>query len=77
MLCSFGLFNDDSYVSFRAIGILPGMGYLRVNCRAGVFVLSNTLPCSLLCGTNNQDYENHLVVDCPGVGQVARGLRTL
>ena len=24
---------------------------------------------------NNQD-ENHLYVDCPGVGQVVRGLRT-
>ena len=36
-----------------------------------------TLPCSLPCGTDNQDYENHLAVDCPGVGQIARGLRTI
>ena len=54
------------------------MGYLRIDCRAGVFTLLDTLPCSLLvpCGTDNQDYENHLYVDCPGVAQVARGLRT-
>ena len=53
------------------------MGYLGVDWRAGVFALLDTLPCSLPCGTDNQDCENHLYVDCPGVGQVARGLRTL
>ena len=40
-----------------------------------MFALLDTLPCSLPCGTDDQDYENHLYVDCPGVGQVARGLR--
>ena len=53
------------------------MGYLRVDCRAGVFALLDTLPCSLPCGTDNQDYENLVAVDCPGVGKIARGLRTL
>ena len=53
------------------------MGYFRVDCRAGAFALLDTLPCSLPCGTDNQDYENHLYVDCLGVGRVARGLRTL
>jgi len=62
------------------------MGYSRVDCRAGVFALLalflvptlwGTLLCSLPCyGTDNQRHENHLHVDCPGVGQVAsvRGL---
>ena len=53
------------------------MGYLRVDCLAGVFALLDTLPCSLPCGTDNEDYENHLAVDCPGVGQITRGLQTL
>ena len=62
------------------------MGYSRVDCRAGVFALLalflvptlwGTLLCPLPCyGTDNQRHENHLYVDCPGVGQVARGLRT-
>ena len=39
--------------------------------------LWGALLCSLPCyGTDNQRHENHLYVDCPGVGQVARGLRT-
>ena len=62
------------------------MGYSRVDCRAGVFALLalflvptlwGTLLCPLPCyGTDNQRYENHLYADCPGVGHVARGLRT-
>ena len=62
------------------------MGYSRVHCRAGVFALLalflvptlwGTLLCSLPCyGTDIQGHENHLHVDFPGVGQVARGLRT-
>ena len=65
--CSFGLFSYDSYVSFRAIGVICGILTAELD----------TLPCSLPCGTDNQDYENHLYVDCLGVGRVARGLRTL
>ena len=57
-------------------GLRRNMGYIRVGCRAGVLAHLVSLPCSLPCGTDNQDYENHLYVDCPGVGQVARGLRT-
>ena len=71
--CSFSLFNYDSYVSFRASGVIWG---IRVDCRAGVFARLDALPCSLPCGTDNLDYENHLYVNCPGVGQVARGLPT-
>ena len=58
-------------------GQLRSMGYLRVDCRAGVFALLGTLPCSLPYKIGNRDYENHLAVDCPGVGQIAGGLRTL
>ena len=47
---SFGLFNYDSYVSFRAIGLIWGI--LRVDCRAGVLAHLVTPPCplSLPCG---------------------------
>ena len=57
------------------------MGYSRVDCRAVCLLFWHSflsLPCGGLCyGTDNQRHENHLYVDCPGVGQVARGLRTL
>ena len=72
---------------FRVVsGYRRNMGYSRADCRAGVFALLalflvptlwGTLLCPLPCyGTDNQRHENHLYVDCPGVGQVARGLRT-
>ena len=38
-------------------GYRRNVGYLRVDCRAGVFALLDTLPCFLPCGTDNQDYE--------------------
>ena len=110
--CSFGLFNYDSFVSFRAIGVIWGIRELTAELVCLLFwslflvpTLWGTLPCpylvgdsslslscgglflvptlwgTLLCplpcyGTDNQRHENHLHVDCPGVGQVAsvRGL---
>ena len=91
--CSFGLFNYDSFVSFRAIGVIWGIRELTAELVCLLFWHSSlSLPCgglflvptlwgTLLCplpcyGTDNQRHENHLYVDCPGVGQVARGLRT-
>ena len=91
---------------FVVSGYRRNMGYLRVDCRASVFTLLDTLPCPYpvgdsslslpcgglflvptrwgtlpcslpCCGTGNQRHENHLYVDCPGVGQVARGIRTI
>ena len=65
-------------------GTLPcpypvGDSSLSLPC-GGLFLvptLWGTLLCSLPCyGTDKQRHENHLYVDCPGVGQVARGLRT-
>ena len=83
--CSFGLFNYDSFVSFRAIGVIWGIRELTAELVCLLFwtlfvvpTLWGTLLCSLPCdGTDDQRHENHLYVDCPGVGQVARGLRTL
>ena len=69
--------------AFALLDTLPcpypvGDSALSLPC-GGLFLvptLWGTLPCSLPCfGTDNQS-ENHLYVDCPGVGQVARGLRT-
>ena len=92
--CSLGLFNYDSFVSFRDIGVIWGIRELTAELVCLLFWHSSlSLPCgglflvptlwgTLLCplpcyGTDNQRHENHLYVDCPGVGQVARGLRTL
>ena len=82
--CSFGLFNYDSFVSFRAIGVIWGIRELTAELVCLLFwslflvpTLWGTLLCPLPCyGTDNQRLENHLHVDCPGVGQVAsvRGL---
>ena len=75
--CSFGLFNYDSFVSFRAIGVIWGIRELTAELVCLLFWHSSlSLPCGGLYGTDNQRHENHLYVDCPGVGQVARGLRT-
>ena len=70
---SFGLFNYDRFVSFRPIW--RSMGYLVVDSRTGVFALFDTLPCPYPVGDQLSRHENRLAVDCPGVGQVARGLR--
>jgi len=94
--CSFGLFNYDSFVSFRAIGVIWGIreltaelvcllfwhSSLSLPC-GGLFLvptLWGTLPCPYPVGdsalsptllwTDNLRHENHLYVDCPGVGQV-------
>ena len=85
VVCSFGLFNYDSFVSFRAIGVIWGIRQLTAELMCLLFwslflvpTLWGTLLCPLPCyGTDNQRHGNHLCVDCPGVGQVARGLRTL
>ena len=53
------------------------MGYLRVDCRAVVFAHLVALPCPSPVGDQQSRHENHLDVNCPGVEQVARGLRTL
>ena len=53
------------------------MGYLRVDCRTVVSVHLVTLPCPSPVGDQQSRHENHLDVNCPGVEQVARGLRTL
>ena len=75
--CSFGLFNYDSFVSFRDIGVIWGIRELTAELVCLLFWHSSlSLPCGGLYGTDNQRHENHLYVDCPGVGQVARGLRT-
>ena len=52
------------------------MGYIRIGWRAGVFAHLFTLPCPYPVGDQYSRHENHLYVHCPGVGQVARGLRT-
>ena len=65
-------------MQFRVVsGHRRNMGYLRFACQTGVFALLDNLPCSLPRGTDYRDYENHLYMDCPGVGQVSRGLRTM
>ena len=45
--CSFGLFNYDSYVSFRASGVIWGTWD---GCRAGVFAHLVSLPCPYTVG---------------------------
>ena len=42
-LCSFGLFNYDSFVSFRAIGVIWGIRELTAELMCLLF--SVTLPC--------------------------------
>ena len=82
--CSFGLFNYDSFVSFWVIGVIWGIRELTAELMCFLLLalflvptLWGTLLCFLPCyGTDYQRHENHLYVDCPGVGQVARGLRT-
>ena len=75
-------------MSFRAVGVIWGIRELTAELVCLLFwslflvptlwgPLWGTLLCSLPCyGTHNQRHENHLHVDCPGVGQVAsvRGL---
>ena len=63
---SFGLFNYDSYMLFRAIGLI--LGILNADCCAGVFVHGVTQPCPCLLGDQSSRHENHLSIDCPGVG---------
>ena len=69
--CLFGLVNYDSYVSFRAVGL---MWYWRVDCRAGVFAHPVTPPCSYPVGDQQSRHENHLFVDRPGVWADCMGL---
>ena len=73
--CSFGLFKYDSFMPFRAIGVIWGIWELTAELLCLPFWTLFLVP--TLWETNNQDMINHLYVGCPGVGQVARGLRTL
>ena len=57
-------------------GYRRNMGYLRVDCRAIVFAHLVTIPCPYPVGDLYSRHENHLSVDCPGVGQIACGSRT-
>ena len=72
--CSFGLFNCDCFVSFRAIGVIWGIWEFTAELLC--------LPFWTLCLVSYpvepiiKTMKHHLYVDCPGVGQVARSLRT-
>ena len=66
-VCSFGIFNYDSFVSFRAIGVIWGIRELTAELVCLLFWHSSlSLPCGGLC-----------FVPYPAMGPIIKDKKTI